>query len=124
MRIEDWRAQIDEIDNELLRLLNRRARLAARIGGMKLRAGLPLYDPDREREVHRAGAVGADDLRRAHVPRRLAAGILAWLGGHGAFPSASASGRWAARTSLVTVCRSTAKKAWQPEPWNHVSVVH
>src|SRR2546423_15556473 len=51
MKIEDWRAQIDEVDNELLRLLNRRARLAARIGGMKLRAGLPLYDPDREREV-------------------------------------------------------------------------
>ena len=51
MSIEDRRAQIDEIDRELLRLLNRRASLAAQIGALKRRAGLPLYDADRERDV-------------------------------------------------------------------------
>src|SRR3989440_12672458 len=75
MKIEDWRAQIDEVDNELLRLLNRRARLAARIGGMKLRAGLPLYDPDREREVLaracRANAGPLDERAGARIFRRV-----------------------------------------------------
>ncbi|MDT7780050.1 MAG: chorismate mutase [Acidobacteriota bacterium] len=51
MSIEDWRAQIDEIDGELLRLLNRRASLAAQIGALKRHAGLPLYDAGRERDV-------------------------------------------------------------------------
>jgi chorismate mutase len=51
MGIEDWRAEIDSIDNELLRLINRRARLAVRVGMFKQRAGLPLCDRDREREV-------------------------------------------------------------------------
>jgi chorismate mutase len=32
MRIEDWRAELDSIDNELLRLLNRRARVAVKAG--------------------------------------------------------------------------------------------
>src|SRR2546423_14138279 len=75
MKIEDWRAQIDEVDNELLRLLNRRARLAARIGGMKLRAGLPLYDPDREREglarACRANAGPLDERAVGRIFRRV-----------------------------------------------------
>ncbi len=32
MRSEDWRAELDSIDNELLRLLNRRARVAVKVG--------------------------------------------------------------------------------------------
>jgi chorismate mutase len=51
MGIEDWRAEIDSIDNELLRLINRRARLAMRVGMIKQRAGLPLCDRNRERDV-------------------------------------------------------------------------
>jgi chorismate mutase/prephenate dehydratase len=51
MRIEDCREEIDRIDRELLRLLNRRALLALEIGEMKARAGLPLKDEGREREV-------------------------------------------------------------------------
>ena len=51
MRIEDCREEIDRIDGELLRLLNRRARLALEIGELKARAGLPVKDEGREREV-------------------------------------------------------------------------
>lgn len=51
MTIADWRTEIDEIDIELLRLLNRRARLAAEIGAIKRAAGVPVPDPEREREV-------------------------------------------------------------------------
>lgn len=51
MNIEYWRAEIDEIDRELLRLLNRRARLAMKVGALKRAAGLPCCDPERERLV-------------------------------------------------------------------------
>jgi len=51
MDIEYWRTEIDEIDRELLRLLNRRARLAMKVGALKKAARLPFCDPDRERVV-------------------------------------------------------------------------
>ena len=49
--ISDWRAQIDMIDTELLRLLNQRAQLAIEIGALKRRDSSPLCDPARERQV-------------------------------------------------------------------------
>jgi chorismate mutase-like protein len=51
MNIEYWRTEIDEIDRELLRLLNRRARLAMKVGALKRAAGLSCCDPERERVV-------------------------------------------------------------------------
>lgn len=51
MTIEDWRARIDAIDDELLRLLNERARLALKVAESKRSAGLALCDRGREREV-------------------------------------------------------------------------
>jgi chorismate mutase len=51
MNIEYWRTEIDEVDRELLRLLNRRARLAIKVGTLKRVAGLPCCDPDREQVV-------------------------------------------------------------------------
>jgi chorismate mutase len=51
MTIDYWRTEIDEVDRELLRLLNRRARLALKVGALKRAAGLPCCDPDREHVV-------------------------------------------------------------------------
>jgi chorismate mutase len=51
MDIEHWRKEIDEVDVELLRLLNVRARLALKVGALKKAASLPISDPDRERVV-------------------------------------------------------------------------
>ena len=51
MDIEYWRKEIDDIDAELLRLLNMRARLALKVGALKQAADLPCCDPDRERSV-------------------------------------------------------------------------
>ena len=51
MDIEHWRKEIDEIDAELLRLLNMRARLALKVGALKQAAHLPFCDPERERLV-------------------------------------------------------------------------
>jgi len=53
MDIEHWRKEIDDIDAELLRLLNMRARLALKVGALKHAANLPFCDPDRERIVLR-----------------------------------------------------------------------
>ena len=51
MDIEHWRNEIDEVDAELLRLLNVRARLALKVGALKKTAHLPFCDPDREQYV-------------------------------------------------------------------------
>ena len=51
MDIEYWRKEIDEIDVELLRLLNVRARLALKVGALKKAASLPITDIERERVV-------------------------------------------------------------------------
>ena len=51
MDIDHWRKEIDDIDAELLRLLNMRARLALKVGALKQAADLPCCDPDRERTV-------------------------------------------------------------------------
>ncbi len=51
MSIDDWRVQIDELDADLLRLLNERARIALKVGDSKKQAGASLCDHTREREV-------------------------------------------------------------------------
>ena len=51
MKIEDWRGKINEIDRQLVRLLNERSKAAMEIGKLKRDANLPLYQPEREREV-------------------------------------------------------------------------
>ncbi|MCY4159565.1 MAG: chorismate mutase [Bacteroidetes bacterium] len=49
--IEPYRAQIDKIDQTLVRLLNERSSLANKIGRVKQQLGLPIYMPAREKKV-------------------------------------------------------------------------
>lgn len=49
--LDKWRSKIDEIDLQLVRLLNERARNAEEIGMAKLGLGLEAYSPEREEEV-------------------------------------------------------------------------
>ena len=49
--LQSWRDEIDAIDAELLRLLNQRAAIACEIANIKVTAGLPAYDPQREKQV-------------------------------------------------------------------------
>jgi chorismate mutase len=51
MSLADWRRRIDEIDRKLVELLNERSKCALEIGKLKQQASLPLYQPEREREV-------------------------------------------------------------------------
>jgi chorismate mutase len=53
MSLADWRRRIDEIDRQLVELLNERSKCALEIGKLKQQANLPLYQPDREKEVLR-----------------------------------------------------------------------
>jgi chorismate mutase len=49
--LSDWRRRIDDIDRKLVALLNERSHCALEIGKLKQAQNLPLYQPDREREV-------------------------------------------------------------------------
>jgi chorismate mutase/prephenate dehydratase len=49
--IKRLRAEIDVIDEEILRLLNKRAKLAKSIGEIKKQLNLEIHSPEREREV-------------------------------------------------------------------------
>jgi len=49
--LSELRAEIDQIDTELVALLNRRAEVVVRVGETKQKTGAAVYAPDREHEV-------------------------------------------------------------------------
>jgi chorismate mutase len=75
MDISDWRSKIDELDRKLAALLNERAAAAVEIGRLKRNTNLPVYEPNREREVianvqrSSTGPLAARDL--AHIYERI-----------------------------------------------------
>lgn len=51
MSIGSWRLEIDEIDTAILGLIQKRIGMVEEIGKIKAKAGLPLVDEEREREI-------------------------------------------------------------------------
>lgn len=51
MDISDWRKKIDELDEQIVRLISQRAEAAQAIGELKRTADLPVYEPQREQHV-------------------------------------------------------------------------
>ena len=51
MDISDWRSKIDEIDEQIVALISRRAEAAQAIGELKKQSSLPVYEPNREQAV-------------------------------------------------------------------------
>src|ERR1700756_3013634 len=51
MNLVDLRRRIDELDRQLVKLLNERSACALEIGKLKQQGNLPLYQPEREKEV-------------------------------------------------------------------------
>jgi chorismate mutase-like protein len=49
--ISDWRSKIDELDEQIVRLISQRAQAASAIGELKRTAQLPVYEPNREQAV-------------------------------------------------------------------------
>jgi chorismate mutase len=50
-QIADYRRRIDQIDDQLTKLLNARSVCAVEIGRLKRRVGLPVYQPEREKWI-------------------------------------------------------------------------
>ena len=51
--LEDWRKRIDEIDQQMVKLLNERSQCAVEIGYLKKALSLPAWQPQREAEILR-----------------------------------------------------------------------
>ena len=51
--LSEFRQRIDELDNQIVRLLNERARVVVDIGETKRHSNAPIYDSDREQDVLR-----------------------------------------------------------------------
>ena len=68
--ISDWRKRIDDLDVDLLRMLNERARCAIEIGKIKRSRRMPIYDPKREESIvqmmieSNVGPLDAEGVRR------------------------------------------------------------
>jgi chorismate mutase-like protein len=75
-KIDELRRIINTIDLQLVELLNERSRCAMEIGHIKQEAGVPLYQPEREKEV----IANAESNNRGPLPdtaiRRLFERIL------------------------------------------------
>jgi chorismate mutase len=52
-RVRELRERVDEVDSELIRALNERARIVQEIMVLKAESGAPVYDPKREEEILR-----------------------------------------------------------------------
>lgn len=49
--LEDWRKQIDQLDEEVLDLLSKRAKIVRKIGKFKKAQNIPIIDKDRWSKV-------------------------------------------------------------------------
>lgn len=75
MDIAEWRKKIDEIDRQIIRLINERAKCAQEIGKLKRNTDMPIYEPDRERiifeNVRRENSGPLPDLEVRHIYERI-----------------------------------------------------
>lgn len=70
MEIEDWRDAIDNIDEQLVELLNKRANCAIAVGRVKRERGIEIYQSDREAQVIRhANSVNHGPLDASAIKR-------------------------------------------------------
>jgi chorismate mutase-like protein len=51
--LDDWRGRIDEIDQQLVKLLNERSKCAVEIGHLKKKLRMAAWQPEREAEILR-----------------------------------------------------------------------
>lgn len=81
MNLDDYRARIDEIDVQILKLLSERAQCAQRIGAIKRNESTPFYVPEREKAVFdkltRLNEGPLDDNAIRHIYREIISAIRA-----------------------------------------------
>jgi chorismate mutase len=68
--IREYRRRIDQIDDQLMKLLNSRSACAVEIGRLKRQRGMPVYQPEREKwileraEANNPGPLDSGAVRR------------------------------------------------------------
>lgn len=68
--IEEWRRQIDQLDEQIVTLLDQRVEYSLKIGREKQQQGQPIYSPERETEVlQRVAAANQGPLDNRAVTR-------------------------------------------------------
>ena len=70
-QLEQIRLQINETDEQLSRLLSRRMDLVAQVAKIKETAGLPIYDPQREKRVLEQVSQSVGDEKKSPYLRRV-----------------------------------------------------
>ena len=65
------RKKIDEIDDKLLILLKERLAVSKKIGEIKKRNNMPIYDPEREQEIIEMSIKDFSDEEKIHAVRFL-----------------------------------------------------
>src|SRR5580765_4961207 len=115
MNLDDWRSRINNLDDEILKLLNQRGTAALRIGELKRQQDLPYFSPAREAQVLdrlvalNDGPLGADAIRviwREILSASLALEHplpIAYLGPPGTFTHQAATRRFGSSAQLLPV---------------------
>jgi chorismate mutase len=80
--LDALRERIDEIDQQILRLLEQRVRLVLEIGELKRRHQAEIYDPERERRMLEALARAAEPPLRPATARRIFERIIDEMRSH------------------------------------------
>ncbi|MBU0721310.1 prephenate dehydratase [bacterium] len=116
--LDECRAAIDSIDNEMLRLLNKRMKVVERVGEIKHDTGTAVYRPEREKEIIERltklskeengalnkGAIEAIYLeifavaRNLELPER-----IAFLGPEGSFTHQAAESRFGGMSDYLSL---------------------
>lgn len=75
MDIAEWRKHIDEMDEQIVELISKRAEAAKAIGDLKRQSLLPVYEPQREKDVFehvkKINPGPLTDLELIHVYERI-----------------------------------------------------
>lgn len=75
MEIDELRQTIDQLDEQIVRLISERAKAARSIGELKRHADLPVYEPRREQavfdHVRRINPGPLDEAEMLHVYERI-----------------------------------------------------
>jgi chorismate mutase/prephenate dehydratase len=111
--LDALRRQIDDIDEQIVALLNRRADVVVHVGKLKQQTGSPIYAPDREKlvleKVRRLNQGPLSDRSLEAVYRELMSGSFAlekplrigYLGPAGTFSHAAAARKFGASVEYV-----------------------
>lgn len=116
MNLEDYRKQIDNLDNKILDLLNDRMELVKKIGSIKSSRKTPIYRPEREKTIidrlHRFSRESGGLLNRAAIEAifleifAISRNIelpekIAYLGPEGSFTHQAAESRFGAMSEYL-----------------------